>query len=245
MSPTPVPASVVHVLLQYICPPSQLDNPLPPHLLSSSLLQRHHFLNISPAEPADYLSWPSSTNTQAELIAALEACSLPPTDIDPSSYAVQYSFDGEEYLAHVSVPSAGIAQPRLILKWEDGEGWKYHDLELMPFPPGSKADLKELKQSPSLHPVSLPVPTHPVPWGNGSSTAGFHLGIDDNDDEYWNAYGSIGEELGSWEENVPSGKDIGSSEDAYWAQYSTVHGKWFVCVAKAMSLRIGSFPPGV
>ena len=101
MSPSTFSPNVLHILLQYISPPSQLTQPIPPHLLSKPLLQRHHFLHLTPEQPDEYLCWPSSPEKKAHIVDLLETRSRPLDDDQPTAYPVQYSFDGEDFFAHV------------------------------------------------------------------------------------------------------------------------------------------------
>ncbi|KAI0662803.1 hypothetical protein C8Q70DRAFT_908776 [Cubamyces menziesii] len=223
MNPQPVPLNVLHVLLQYISPPSQLTQPLPPHLLSKSLLQRHHFLQLSPEQPEEYLCWPSSPARNTQIIDLLESRPRPLDDDQPSAYPIQYSFDGENFYAHVDLSGYGGEGPRVILQWDDSGEWKYHNTDLMPFPPGSRSVLEDVLVPPAPpHPASLQT-FPPAPYNRGY---GDDVPQDDSDDDdYWNAYGStdIGDSLYCGSAPV-SAKDSASSEDAYWAQYASVQG---------------------
>ncbi|KAJ8495850.1 hypothetical protein ONZ51_g1441 [Trametes cubensis] len=223
MNPQPVPLNVLHVLLQYISPPSQLTQPLPPHLLSKSLLQRHHFLQLSPEQPEEYLCWPSSPARNTQIIDLLESRPRPLDDDQPSAYPIQYSFDGENFYAHVDLSGYGGEGPRVILQWDDSGEWKYHNTDLMPFPPGSRSVLEDVLVPPAPpHPAALPT-FSPAPYSRGY---GDDVPQDDSDDDdYWNAYGStdIGDSLYGGSAPV-SAKDSASSEDAYWAQYASVQG---------------------
>lgn len=145
-SPPPLPAHAVTLLLSYLSP---LDRPLPPHLLSTPLRQRHAFLGLgheldSADDAAIYLSWPTKSasvsgpgadpkdtqSTIANLLAALPS----PENFDPlSAYSTCYSFDGEAVYAHACVPVQSFSQLfsstnapglRLVFRWEaeDVEG---------------------------------------------------------------------------------------------------------------------------
>lgn len=58
MTPHPIPPHIYALTLQYIVPPQA---PLPPHLISTALQQRHYFLNVSHHEdPYEYFLWPKS-----------------------------------------------------------------------------------------------------------------------------------------------------------------------------------------
>ncbi|KAI0757013.1 hypothetical protein C8Q80DRAFT_1215776 [Daedaleopsis nitida] len=214
MAPVPLSPNVLHVLLQY---------PIPPHLLSKPLLQRHHFLHLSPEDPDEYLCWPSSPQKKAEVIGLLETRSRPVDDDLPTVYPVQYSFDGEDFFAHVDLSCGSGNGPRLILQWDQSGEWKYHNADLMPFPPGTRPNLEDvLIPPPAPNPVTVRTISTP------SWTRNFEandLQDDSDDDDYWNAYGStdIGDSL--YGDGAPaSAKDAASTEDAYWARYASVQG---------------------
>ncbi|KAI0963540.1 hypothetical protein AcW1_000588 [Taiwanofungus camphoratus] len=222
MSPTPISPNVVRIVLQYIAPPSQLSQPLPPFLLSRSLLQRHRFLQLSPDSPLEYLCWPSSADGQSRAIDLLEALSRPIHDDEPALYPVQYSHNGENTYAHVDLSSGDDDGARLVFEWDDGDGWKYHDTNMMPFPQGSRLVLQDvLARELSTQAQKLFIPPA------RSTIHGLEdLGSDDgDDDDYWNAY-EMQEEHASLESHhaLPVKDGGGSTEDAYWARYSSVHG---------------------
>ncbi|KZT74652.1 hypothetical protein DAEQUDRAFT_659485 [Daedalea quercina L-15889] len=215
MSPTPIQPGFVHLILQYIAPPSQLTQPIPPHLLSKSLLQRHHFLQITPDNPHEYLCWPTSGGRAIELLEDLPQ----PLDDEPVPYPVQYTSDAEQAYAHVGLPIVDTDGARMVFEWDEADGWKYHDLAMMPFPPGSRATLQELTTKETGHvqrAVSQVSETSYVvePYANGS-----------DDDDYWNAYGSQDDAAAYNNDPLMSNKDAeAGTEDAYWARYSSVHG---------------------
>ncbi len=214
MSPIPIPPNTVHITLQYISPPSQLERPLPPYLLSKSLLQRHHFLNISSDDPEEYLCWPSDTASKA--VDLLESYYSPSEDELPS-YPVQYTSDDEHTYAHVSLSEADSDGLRLVFQWEPFDGWKFHDAKLMPFPPDSKPSLGDSLAAPT----SMAAPAIAFQSSNYEDDG-------NDDDDYWNAYGADSESP-SPTHHLPSAKDAsGDSEDAYWAQYSSVHGSLYL-----------------
>ena len=219
MSPSPLSANVVHTLLQYIAPPSQLDQPLPPYLLSTPLLQRHHFLQIPPEDAPQYLCWPSDTSSKA--VDLLE--SLPrPADDEPQTYPVQYTSDPEQTCAHVALAQPGRDTIRLVFQWDEEDGWKFHDVKLMPFPQGSKATLGEALASPEpilgVPTVAAAVPEY-SPYGFNEQSES------SDDDDYWNAYGADDSDDPSAHNGLSASKDIASDgEDAYWARYASVQG---------------------
>lgn len=143
-SPPPLPAHAVSLLLSYLSP---LDQPLPPHLISTPLRQRHVFLGLgqdldSTEDAAVYLSWPTKStpgsgtasgagatqHTIADVLAGLPS----PENFDPlSAYPTKYTFDGEAVFAHACVPvqifsqlSSSVESPglRLVFRWEAEEG---------------------------------------------------------------------------------------------------------------------------
>ncbi|KAI0669923.1 hypothetical protein C8Q78DRAFT_976572 [Trametes maxima] len=223
MSPQPLPLNVVHVLLQYISPPSQLTHPLPPHLLSKPLLQRHHFLGLSPEQPDDYLCWPSSPERKARAIDLLESRPRPVDDDHPLAYPIQYSFDGEDFHAHVDLSAGGGEGARVIFQWDESGEWRYHNTEVMPFPPGGRSALEDVLVPPMPeNPVSMPT-LSAAPY---TRSYDHELPQDDSDDDdYWNAYGSTDIGDSTYGSGAPlSSKDDPASEDAYWAQYASVQG---------------------
>ncbi|TFK57274.1 hypothetical protein OE88DRAFT_1730661 [Heliocybe sulcata] len=232
-SPSSLPSHTVFLALQYIAPPSSITQPLPPHLLSRALLQRHHFLGIASDDAQEYLCWPSSlSDVRERVIALLE--DLPRIEPEDAHYDVQYTSDEESTYAHAhipsDIPSDGDGDLRLVFQW-DGDEWKYHDAALMPFPTNSRPDL-ELPPAASLV----------VPQSVSSSAESSEVRDDDpaaptlesdDDDDYWNSYGAgdDGEEesIPHRATNATSTADTNMSEEeaaeaAYWAQYSSVHG---------------------
>ena len=161
-TPPALPAHAVTLLLSYLSP---LESPLPPHLLSEPLQQRHHYLALgstfdSAEDAAAYISWPSpgAEDDSSHYVAKLLGDLPPPDSFDPMlAYPTRYSYDGETIYAHCHVfidPSSNSDNNglRLIFRWEAGqaegfvrghdgratnaEGWKFHDAKPMPFPLG-------------------------------------------------------------------------------------------------------------
>lgn len=214
MDPVPISSFTVNLILQYISPPSQLARPIPPHLLSRPLLQRHALFNISPQNPSDYLSWPSSDRDQA--IHYLESLQMPLDDMAPN-FIIRYTVDPENAYAHVHVKPTGDDGLRLVFEWDGEESWKYHDSAVMPFPPGSRLLLDDTASSATS--VSIPTSQfegeEQVKGGNGDG--------DGDDDAYWNSYGA--EDDGGSKLLSSSNKgELDVSEDAYWARYAAVQG---------------------
>ncbi|EKM61021.1 uncharacterized protein PHACADRAFT_168384 [Phanerochaete carnosa HHB-10118-sp] len=220
MSPSPLSLGTVHTALQYIAPPSQLDQPLPPFLLSRPLLQRHHFLSISTDDPVQYLCWPSETSTRA--VDLLENLPRPVDDDALRTYSVRYTSDTEHTYAHVALHAPGEADAvRLVFQWDELDGWKFHDTKLMPFPKECKTELSEVSSfqaSLSSSPQSDAVAPAYNPYRFSDQSD------DESDDDYWNAYGASDADGPSAMNALASSKDADDGEDAYWARYATVQG---------------------
>ncbi|OBZ80082.1 hypothetical protein A0H81_01170 [Grifola frondosa] len=222
MAPSPISPSIIHIVLQYISPPSHLSHPSPtPPLVpfASATASFPPTLSRSSAR-VPLLSILPRTSVRA--IEFLESRPRPIDDNEPSIYPVQYSSDGEYFYAHVDLSSGTDSGARLIFQWDDADGWKYHNTDLMPFPPGSLVSLEDV-----LHPSSNHVLLQAVPSARSyvHSFGDDNLEDDSDDDDYWNAYGAhdhSSESTGHG--HIPSAKEAGNTEDAYWAQYSSVHG---------------------
>ena len=207
----PVPVHTVELVLQYISP---LSDRLPPHLISTSLRQRHHFLQITHSSPVEYLCWPSPDN--ATTIDLLDR--LPPLS-DRASYPTRYTSDPESTFAHVQI-SSNAEGLRMLFHWDDIHGWEYHDLRLMPFPSPSFSTPQESLASSSACGAGPPRLSSPDLIAEAD-----HINSGDHD-AYWDAYGAAGHDLTS---PLPpqSGTDAVEGEDAYWAQYASVQGCYF------------------
>lgn len=226
-----VPNITINNILVYILPPSQLSQPLPTHLISTSLIQRHHFLGITPENPTEYLCWPSPSRER--VIQLLEALATQKDD-EEKVYHVRYTSDVEYTYAHVRLDD----ELRLVFQWDRVDMWKYHDTNLMPFPPGSHESLQDAL-------------TDAAASSGGGGGGGDELcrtsslessirnkEISENDDDtYWNAYGAQGDDGMSHEQDGQSKKTApaDSGEDAYWAQYATVHGSCNLLFSKYLN----------
>ncbi|KAJ3576665.1 hypothetical protein NP233_g287 [Leucocoprinus birnbaumii] len=225
LSPLPITTGDVAVVLQHICPPSAHQR-VPAHLLSLPLLQRHHFLSISPDDPAAYLTWPDSDSQRVlallEEIRPEDLSELLPAHVDATDALIRYAADPEAVYAHVRISSTPIhpspslhpdSEPslRLVFLWDQpSSSWRYHNSAIGDFPKGSHSDLSHamtLFHSPDDF---LPERTYTLSVDN----------FDDDDDAYWNAYGT-GEPLQSAPVKSVPGAD---TEDAYWAQYASIQG---------------------
>jgi len=211
MTPSAITPLTINITLQYILPPSQLSQPLPTHLTSTSLLKRHHFLQIDTNDPIEYLSWPSPNRERA--IDLLENLSTRRDDEGNGEYEVRYTSDVEYTYAHVRLEE----HLRIIFQWDAEDGWKYHDANLLPFPPGSQESLQDVLADAVAKSSSPVANLHPK-----LSLAGGEVSKND-DDDYWNAYGAQGDDdIHPEPETLPLTME--SSEDAYWAQYASVQG---------------------
>ena len=192
---TPLTSETIALILHYIVPPSQLS-PLPPHLISSSLRQRLHFLNISPENPDSYLAWPSDNHHLA--IRLLEQFQKPIDDHLYSSFPIRYTSDPESAYAHVSILPELNPGLRLIFQWNNPDGWKYHNIALMPFPPHSSESFQDLSPSQSETTMS-----------------------DDQLDAYWDAYTHPDDS----QSPSPTSSNLQHAvEDSYWSQYAAIQG---------------------
>jgi hypothetical protein len=242
-----LPQHSVGLVLQYICPPSQLTEPLPPHLLSSALSQRHHFLGITPTEPLEYLSWPTSANTGGtSAVEVLEALPRLSDDVEgPTSLPVRYSADDEHVYAHATIKNEDGRSVRLVFQWDGEDAWRYHDASTAPLQfettdsPSSALLLAQHATAPDSgahhHKHSIHARGYESPY---PGEAGL---IDDEagDFDYWNSYGG-----GDVDDSEPPSRRRSSlhskpgdkGEDAYWAQYGTVHGEALSCACPSALL---------
>ncbi|KAF8168072.1 hypothetical protein B0H34DRAFT_44193 [Crassisporium funariophilum] len=194
---SPITPATVHIVLDHICP---LSAPLPPHLISRPLLQRHHFLRLSIDNPADYLAWPSAEQSHA--VQLLQNQQIPSHEI---AFPIQYTADSENITAHVRITS----DLWLSFIWDPEDGWQYHNVALMPFPSNSYTNFSDAFAAFS--------PDDFLPQHNYTVNV-----AEDDDDSYWDSYGQ-----GEHADHATSGRKLDvnpNSEDAYWAQYATVHG---------------------
>ena len=204
---SPLNPTTVSVLLQYILPPSQLTEPIPKHLISTNLYKRHFFLGLTDpsTDPASYLSWPSPD--QKKIFDLLESFTTPPEQL-PSALDIRYTGDADSTFAHVAVASNEtntdlVTSIRLVFEWDAEESaWRYHNVALMPFPPHSF-------ESPGA--ISTPA----IQVDHAHEPSG-------DDDSYWDTYGNEGSNRSPGFLNHSNGE---ASEDAYWAQYASVHGQ--------------------
>jgi len=209
---SPISTAAVHVILDYLCP---LSAPLPAHLISSPLLQRHHFLSISPDNASDYLAWPTSVpEEQSHAVALLQSEAVPLHD----HFQVNYLPDPQDFQAHVRI----TPDLRLVFLLDKISGhWLYHNVALMPFPANSYSSFDDAINAYS-HEDFLPEQAHD-----------FLVKEENDDDDYWNAYGAGDDDCRRSSSANYLNADP-NSEDAYWAQYSAVQGlsAIFCCLSR-------------
>lgn len=200
---TPLQPHFVTTVLQYISPTSQLA--LPPHLISGHLIQRHHYLSITPDDPTAFLCWPSSDQRRA--IEILDSLQLS-LDHQPLEYPVVYTTDPESTYAHVRVTPDDVAGLRVVFQWDQSEGWKYHNTALMPFPPGS---------------LSFPALSHVLSaQQDQKDLVGMSISHDDN--LYWESYDRDDDDSHVHVPTINKEEAQAGAEDAYWAQYAAIQG---------------------
>lgn len=149
----------------------------------------------------------------------LESLPRPVDDDAPRNFPVHYTADDEYTYAHADLSSDGVEGPRLVFQWDEHDGWKFHDANIMPFPPNSQASLRAVIDSKdSILRSSGPKQTQDVnSYGFDSEPS------ESDDDDYWNAYGSHDMHDSSHDRSSLISDTVGT-EDAYWARYSSVHG---------------------
>lgn len=146
---------------------------------------------------------------------------MPTNDDVLPSYPIQYTSDAEYTFAHVALPPAGPEGEavRLVFQW-DIEGWKFHDIRLMPFPADSSPSLNEAFSGAATHPA---LSSSPASSAESYNPYGFDNDDNSDDDDYWNAYGASDSDSPHLGLQL-SKDDETDSEDAYWARYSSVQG---------------------
>jgi hypothetical protein len=191
--------SVVDTVLSYLFPPS--TSPIPSHLLSTPTRQRHHFLNLSPSDPA-YFSWPAQTHSPEHTLDSLSQSTHSPE----SDWAavVQYTANPDSIAAYV--PLAPALHLVFLYEPQSSPPWKYHDTQPLPIPSNTHVSV-----------TSAIAATRP------RSEAEMDGSYDDNPDSYWAGYDSPRPATPSHKGRVED-----TSEASYWAQYANIQGNsWF------------------
>lgn len=118
---------------------------------------------------------------------------------------------------------------RLVFAWdraigEEGQGWKFHDAGLMPFPPHGHKSLEEAVKRADGYGTDMGMAEVKQ---NGNVNGMEEEG--DDDDDYWNSYGGAEDDddhdaIQAHNNSASKeGSDAGG-EDAYWARYASVQG---------------------
>ncbi|KAG8715445.1 hypothetical protein FRC11_004105 [Ceratobasidium sp. 423] len=196
MNPTPLASHTVSLALQYLLPPSEL----PTHLISRPLLQRHHFLSISPSDTAAYLCWPHPNADPEKSVAALEHLSTQDHEWLVRTAEIRYQPQASPSdAAQARVWLGNTVQ--LVFIWEedqDGAGWRYFDTDCRHLPSNCSATLTPaLQVTPPEHDQEQDV------------------------DDYWAGYDSGSSPRSP---RIPERELSADDEDAYWASYGAVHG---------------------
>jgi len=203
----------IQQLSQHLFPPTAA--PIPKHLLSTPLLQRHHFLAISPQDPVDYLCWPSPDSPSViEQLSAIHHHHLP---LDHLAHQTVYSADSETTLARVPVHWSDCHLQLIFLHDPEDPStpWKYHDTQLFSPLQDSYPTVEA-----ALH--SIPIPPEPQ---DPQSMDTLYL---DTAEAFWDGYSSSGHsspavEADKQEPTAPQSAEEKAERD-YWSQYSAVKG---------------------
>ncbi|CEL57956.1 hypothetical protein RSOLAG1IB_02701 [Rhizoctonia solani AG-1 IB] len=198
MNPTPIASHTISLALEYLLPPSEL----PTHLISRPLLQRHHFLSISPTDAAAYLCWPRPGADPEKSVAALEHLAAQDHEWLVRTAEIRYqpqSSSSDSVQARVWLGNT----VQLVFVWEedqDGAGWRYFDADYQPLPSNCSS---------TLTPALQVTPSEQDQEQNISA------------DDYWAGYDSGSSPRSP---RIPE-RELGvDDEDAYWASYGAVHG---------------------
>ncbi|CAE6432480.1 unnamed protein product [Rhizoctonia solani] len=215
MNPTPLASHTVSLALQYLLPPSEL----PTHLISRSLLQRHHFLSISPSDPAAYFCWPHPNADPEKSVTALEQLATQDHEWLVRTAEIRYQPQADAVQARVWLGNT----IQLVFVWEedqDGAGWRYFDADHRPLPSNCSATL-----APALQ-VTPPEQDQEQDVSAGGSYLSFGLASHSSlstptSDDYWAGYDSGSSPRSP---RIPERELTADDEDAYWASYGAVHG---------------------
>ncbi|KAG9104766.1 hypothetical protein FRC06_011248 [Ceratobasidium sp. 370] len=220
----PLAPHTLSLALQYLLPPSEF----PEHLLARSLLQRHHFLSISPADAAAYLCWPRPGEDPNQAIAILDRLATQDHEHLVHMADIKYQpASSSDDLARARVWLGNSVQ--LVFVWEedqDGAGWRYFDTDHRPIPAGCNPTL-----APALHITPAPEQEHeqePSPGASYSTssalTSAYSSISTPASDDYWAGYNSGSAPPSPHMPTRSLGPSAAEEEDAYWASYGTVHG---------------------
>ncbi|QRW05091.1 hypothetical protein RhiLY_04090 [Ceratobasidium sp. AG-Ba] len=238
----PLAPHTLSLALQYLLPPSEF----PEHLLARSLLQRHHFLSISPSDAAAYLCWPHTGQDPKQAIDVLERLATQDHEHLVQTADIRYelpSSSDEPARARVWLGSS----VQLVFVWEedqDGAGWRYFDTGKLPRRhsscphfayPDPRADHRTIPAgctptlAPALHITPAPEQEHePSPGASYSTssalTSAYSSVSTPASDDYWAGYNSGSAPPSPRMPTRSLGPSAAEEEDAYWASYGAVHG---------------------
>ena len=221
--PIPLAQSTIVSALQFLIPPSV--HGIPSSILSRQLRNRHHFLSVSPDEPAAYFclnpDHPSQDTTK--VLSTLHE--LADQNMEDLARSIRYSTDGEDLLSHVITADPGSIQ--FVFIWETPDandtsekiGWKYLDVK----PASSSSLLYNTLQEAEEARVRANTKTTLTREASGNSIA---------DDSYWSAYENVAPAVsngrtaflnGLLRNESGAGLSRGSAsprrEEAYWDRY--------------------------
>jgi hypothetical protein len=205
----PLFPQVLQQLALHLFPPTATV--IPKKLLSTPLFQRHHFLDISPEDPADYLCWPSADSSS--IIENLASIDREHLSFDKLVQEAVYSADSESTLVWVPIHSSNSHLQLLLLHDPEDPSipWKYHDLQLFSLPQNSYTNLEAAIQA--IHPQPLTAMDTLYP---------------ESAEAFWEGYASSGTSS-----PVVSDRQITAEPDSteekterdYWSRYSDVQGQ--------------------
>lgn len=201
-------------------------SPIPSHLLSSALTQRHNLLQLEPTDPA-YYAWPVTDGLEAthspdpaQVVQALESLNessaLGLEALQDLSFPIRYAPSppgAPKALVHVPLPGKyhNAQQLVLVFAWDETEGeddgaWKFHDMRL--FLGGhdpADAGFATLDDAMAISAPDADADDSPDSLNSGSS------------DAYWNGYTASNGSGRATSYSPTTGE--GDDEDAYWARY--------------------------
>ncbi|KAG9125823.1 hypothetical protein FRC07_006051 [Ceratobasidium sp. 392] len=208
--------------LQYLLPPSEF----PEHLLARSLLQRHHFLSISPSDPASYLCWPHPGEDSEQTIAALDRLATRDHEQLVQTADIKYqAASSSDDPARTRVWLGNSVQ--LVFVWEedqDGAGWRYFDADHRPLPAGCTPTLTPTLQITPAPEQEQEEPSPGASYSSSALTSAYSSVSTPASDDYWAGYDSGSAPPSPRIPTRSLGPSAAEEEDAYWASYGAVHG---------------------
>jgi hypothetical protein len=181
-------------MLQYLLPPTA---PIPTTLLSRELLQRHHFLRISPDDPAAYFCWPSfGTSSATSVIQDLEMRAGNEALLNKEVHDITYEHDKAGSRARVKLTDD--LDLYVLFIWQGSnetgslgdDGWKYYDMKRIPSSTSARRVYGHKSWSPMPNPE---IPSlgnegpYDLPLTNGGDE--YSRASSPSSDAYWDNYG--------------------------------------------------------